>query len=267
MHVKGMEKIKLYTIPPWADRLSPREDVGPDSWPALVGPPENLIIMTSAAKREGLVSSAGATYDCSGVIPGNKVTLHRAVIGSRAHHNPYQAELVAMGLVLQGLPTGLRGRHIILGTSNSGAVQAIARPKQQSGQQHIEAIYRAAQALKSNGNTVETVWVPAQTTNVLKFLAKTAARLEMQLGHIPQSDFPSAKTTILRTARAKEKATPIPPHVRRFSRVLDQALPGAHTKKLYDNLRRKEAAVLIQLRTGMSRLNGYLHNIKAADSC
>lgn len=176
MHVKGMEKIKLYTIPPWADRLSPREDVGPDSWPALVGPPENLIIMPSAAEREGLLSSAGATYDCSGVIPGNKVTLHRAVIGSRAHHNPYQAELVAMGLVLQGLPTGLRGRHIILGTSNSGAVQAIARPKQQSGQQHIEAIYRAAQALKSNGNTVETVWVPAQTTNVLKLLAKTAAR-------------------------------------------------------------------------------------------
>ena len=52
----------------------------------------------------------------------------------------------------------------------------------------------------------------------------------------------------------------------RFSRELDQALPGAHTKMLYDTLRRKEAAVLIQLRTGMSRLNGYLHGIKVTDS-
>ena len=266
IHVEGMEKIKPYTVPPWADRLNPREDVGPDNWPTLLRPPENLIIMTSAAEREGLVSSAGATYDRSAVVPGNEITFHRAVIGPRTHHNPYQAELVAIGFVLQCLPRGLRGRHIILGTSNLGAVQAIARPKQQSGQQHIEAIYRATQALKSNGNTVETVWVPAQTTNVLKSLAKSAARGEMQLGHIPQSDFPSAKTTILKTARAREKATPIPPHVGRFSRTLDQALPGAHTKTLYDNLRRNEAAVLIQLRTGMSRLNGYLHIIKAADS-
>ena len=50
------------------------------------------------------------------------------------------------------------------------------------------------------------------------------------------------------------------------SRDLDQALPCTHAKKLYDTLRRKEAAVLSQLRTGMSRLNGYLHGIRATDS-
>ena len=46
----------------------------------------------------------------------------------------------------------------------------------------------------------------------------------------------------------------------------DEALAGAHTKMLCGTLRREEAAALIQLRTGMSRLNGYLHGIRATDS-
>ena len=80
------------------------------------------------------------------------------------------------------------------------------------------------------------------------------------------ADFPSAKATVLRNALGKGEATPIPPHVGWFSRELDQALPGAHTKTLYDTLRRKEAAALIQLQTGMSRLNGYLHGIRTTHS-
>ena len=35
---------------------------------------------------------------------------------------------------------------------------------------------------------------------------------------------------------------------------------------LYDHLTRKEVGVLAQLRTGMARLNGYLHRIRAAPS-
>src|SRR5436305_1421569 len=50
---------------------------------------------------------------------------------------------------------------------------------------------------------------------------------------------------------------------------VDAALPGKHTRRLYDQLSRKEASVLAQLRTGMARLNAYLHRIKVAatDQC
>ena len=51
-----------------------------------------------------------------------------------------------------------------------------------------------------------------------------------------------------------------------FSRNLDSALPGPQVRLLYDSLRRPEAAILAQLRTGRSRLNTYLHKIQAAES-
>src|SRR5688500_342935 len=47
---------------------------------------------------------------------------------------------------------------------------------------------------------------------------------------------------------------------------MDAALPGKHTRDLYGKLKRREACVLAQLRTGMARLNGFLSRIAAADS-
>ena len=188
LQVNGLEMIKPYMIPPWEDRLYPGEDLGPDSWPAVLGSPGNMAIMTSSAEREGPVGSGGATYDSSEAVRGNIVTLHEAVIGPRVHHHPYQAELVAMNLALKGLPRGLRGQHIIVGASNLGAVRAIARPKQQSEQQYIEAIYQAVQTLRLNGNTVATSWTPAQTSNELKSQAKHAARRALQQGHMLVAD-------------------------------------------------------------------------------
>ena len=47
---------------------------------------------------------------------------------------------------------------------------------------------------------------------------------------------------------------------------MDTALPGKHTRILYDSLKRRETNVLAQLRTKMARLNGYLHGIGAVES-
>lgn len=50
------------------------------------------------------------------------------------------------------------------------------------------------------------------------------------------------------------------------SKRVDKALPGKHTRKLYDVLKREDATILSQLRTGKCRLNGYLHRIGATVS-
>jgi hypothetical protein len=71
----------------------------------------------------------------------------------------------------------------------------------------------------------------------------------------------------MNTARSKllvEKT--LPEKVGKHSKRIDKALPGKHTKKLYDQLSQKEAAILVQLRTGMARLNAYLYRIRAAES-
>ena len=47
---------------------------------------------------------------------------------------------------------------------------------------------------------------------------------------------------------------------------MDRALPSKHIYILYDALNRGKANVLAQLRIGIARLNGYLHQIGAAES-
>ena len=49
----------------------------------------------------------------------------------------------------------------------------------------------------------------------------------------------------------------------KFSKAIVKALPGKHTRDLYDKLKRREASVLAQLRTGMTRLNGGEYPIPA----
>ena len=51
-----------------------------------------------------------------------------------------------------------------------------------------------------------------------------------------------------------------------FIRKLDTALPGKHTKEIYNQLSKKEASILAQLRTGKSKLNDYLKVIGASES-
>jgi hypothetical protein len=75
----------------------------------------------------------------------------------------------------------------------------------------------------------------------------------------------SAKATVLSLAKKKHQGKPIK-KVGEYTRKFDTAFPGKHTRLLYNTFKRTEANILAQLRTGMSRLNGYLHRINAADS-
>jgi hypothetical protein len=58
----------------------------------------------------------------------------------------------------------------------------------------------------------------------------------------------------------------LPDRVGSYSKRIDKALPGGHTRVLYDALKRLESDVLCQLRTGKARINSYLHRIGAVES-
>jgi len=49
-----------------------------------------------------------------------------------------------------------------------------------------------------------------------------------------------------------------------FTKDIDKTLPQRHSRTLYDDCNREEAAILAQLRTNKCRLNGYLSKIKAS---
>ncbi len=64
----------------------------------------------------------------------------------------------------------------------------------------------------------------------------------------------------------QQEGRKLPEDAGKFSKAMDTALPGKHTRELYDKLKRRAASVLAQLRTGMSRLSGFLGRIGAAES-
>jgi hypothetical protein len=58
----------------------------------------------------------------------------------------------------------------------------------------------------------------------------------------------------------------LPDRVGSYSKQLDKALSGKHTRTLYDALKRRKSDILVELRTGMGRANRYLHRIGAAET-
>ena len=52
----------------------------------------------------------------------------------------------------------------------------------------------------------------------------------------------------------------------KHAKQVDRALPGKHTKKIYDKLNHAQASVLAQMRTGHSTLHSFLAKIKKTTS-
>jgi hypothetical protein len=101
----------------------------------------------------------------------------------------------------------------------------------------------------------------------MKWIPTSCSKRDDEAGVVPEKQFPVMRSTTMNIARSKlPTKNSLPDKVGKYSKRIDQALPGKHTKEIYDQLSRKEAAVLVQLRTGMARLNGYLHRIQAVPS-
>jgi hypothetical protein len=210
--------------------------------------------------------TTGHTDDTLGIVTRREPITYAVTLGARTEQNPYIAELAAMAMAMRCLPHHLVGRQITILTSNLGALLAASQPRYQSGQASIEELYNAAHALRKGGNSISLVWVLSQGDFDLSRRAKEAARKATEPGRSPEGQYRQAKSTVINNARAKRGTRILAEEVGKYSREIDTALPGKHTRTLYDGLKRREASVLAQLRTGMAQLNGYLHQIGASES-
>ena len=162
---------------------------------------------------------------------------------------------------------GLKDFRITLITSNKAAALTLKNPRQQSGQEFVCQSYKLMSRLQRHGNQISVRWVPTSEDNKLLGMAKEHARAATQENAISQVQVPKMKSTTLKIARAQAiPSRKLPEDIGRHSSRVDTALPGKHTRQLYDRLSWKEASVLAQLRTGMARLNGYLFRINAAET-
>jgi ribonuclease HI len=267
-----METIQPFALAPWEERMQAtlgggQEGEEDDKIKELAKAGWAVRIATSSSARNDLVGMGGTIRIPISVARAGKIgETFSVTLGTREEHNPYTAELAAIAHGLNYLPE-IKYRAVVILTSNRSAAQAICNPRQQSGQGHIREIYDAIEKLRTNGNRVNLIWLPPDSELKIQKTAKMSARHATEPYMTPQRGFAKAKTTILNRTRAELRMErKLPDGVGRQSRKVDSALPGKHTRLLYDQLSWKEASVLAQLRTGMARLNGYLYQIRAAPS-
>ncbi|EAQ90194.1 hypothetical protein CHGG_06813 [Chaetomium globosum CBS 148.51] len=189
---------------------------------------------------------------------------------------PMSAEVERLFSVTGHMVTPLRNRLQantislcqILRSWNQSALAAVGQPRQQSGQSIIRQIYDLVRLHRQRGNSVNFLWIPAEIDFALGSDAKAAAQRASKQGRTPDSQMPQAKSTAMRLAMERQRATRVlPVGVGKFSKAMDAALPGKHTRHLYDKLKRKEAlAYWRSSEPGMARLNGFLSRIGAVES-
>ena len=107
--------------------------------------------------------------------------------------------------------------------------------------------------------------MPANSDTEPYQAAKGAAKKATEEGREVTTGSPHTESKMISTTRERIKRPPIPSAVGKFSKTIDAASPGKHTRTIYDKCNKKEARP-IPAEDWMSRLNSYLRRIRAAPS-
>jgi ribonuclease HI len=261
--METLETINPFTLAPWEERMQTDIDQ-PQDFQTRAGVYMQIAVSSSA--RNELVGFGVAIEKQLPRYRKLKLKTLSVTLGARAEQNSFSAELAAMAHALN-MVVGLKDYRITLLTSNKAAALTLRNPRQQSGQEFVRQLYKVMRKLRRNGNQINIRWISTSEDNKLRGLAKEQARAATQEDALPQERVPRMKSTTLNIARSQAvPSNDLPVNVGRHAKRVDAALPGKHTRQLYDRLSWKEASVLAQLRTGMARLNGYLYRINVADT-
>ncbi|KAJ3455686.1 hypothetical protein MRS44_017168 [Fusarium solani] len=266
--IERMETIQAYAVPPWHGRVLLECETDREAAVAAADSADDIVIATSASDRGGLVGMGGVICHKSPGRADKVVARYSVTLGSRDDQNPYTAELEAIAMALRCMPDGLQCQELTVLSSSQSSLKAITRPRQQSGQGTIRQIYDHIERLGKANNRVKMMWIPSRSDEfAMGHMAKRQARRATAAERTPESLPYQARSTRTRLARSQlRQQRTLPDRVGGYSKRIDKALPGKHTEALYDGLKRGEADVLSQLRTGMARINSYLYRIGAVES-
>lgn len=259
------ETIVAYAVAPWQERI-PLEIIGDEGKAkAKMAEVRGMLVATSTSGKRGMVGMGGVVREIGR--PPESTIPFAATVGRKEDQNVYVAELTVIKMAMAAIADARSNTSITIITNNQSAAKAIAQPGQQSGQRLMIEIYEAMKKMEKKGNRVRIWWIPRAVESELAIIAKEKAKETTQEECFATTASPKAVTTAYNKARnTLRQPKRIPTGVGRYTKELDAAIPGKHTKKLYDALDKREAGVLAQLRTGMSRLNGYLYKIGATDT-
>ena len=270
------EEIHAYSDAPWNEGLdvmiAEREQATVEAKGSCST--GELRVYVGGSARNGLVGIG--VYGVLNQSGKQSVAMRTAqTIAERSSMNAYAAELAAIGNATRQVRYSQRAMRVCcrvtIFTGSQGALKSLAQPRQQSGQYIIRDILETARYVQRNADVaLRFRWSPGHASTRGNEEAHALAKLATEQQRV------APQTTQLRSAMRSNLKGELyeyrnrlfwqQPEVGQVTRRLDKALPGKHTKKLYSGLKREEAAILCQLRTGKCRLKGYLGAIGVAES-
>ena len=270
-----MEVIRPFPLDPWQRSLGELiATVGSDMQELHEAGRARLWMFTSVSVRNGLVGTGL-------VVRVNQIEIisSNRTVGTDDTLNAHFAQLGVVSEAVAPLETMLPRIQmspwkvqVTIVVNNPAVLRSLAKPHLQGGQALITQITEAITRLTEMGAKVKLrppTEADNENTGRAHTLAREATRENSEVKTPPWARV-QLRASALRWARANSKQ-----HRKdnfqlwttgQFIRQLDSALPGPHTKVLYDSLDREKASILAQLRTGHARLNGYLHRIGKTES-
>ncbi|CAG7849766.1 SubName: Full=Uncharacterized protein {ECO:0000313/EMBL:CCA76123.1} [Serendipita indica DSM 11827] len=241
---------------------------------------------------EGKIGAAAVLYQ-----DGRRVKAIRHLLGKDMEHTVHEGELVGIALGLH-LAKEARGpiARINISLDNQVAIQSVAQCSAKAGQ-HINAtVRREITALRAEQerrelaessddalsdrvtSRMELMWLPGHEAAEGNEAADKEAKKAITEGTSSRDDLPgwlrhslpanlsAVKQELKRIT--KTEARDRRRESRRFKRAakIDETMPSGKYLALTDGLTRREAALLTQLLTGHTCLNGHVNRINRAET-
>ena len=264
-HPRRLEKIKPYVIAPWEPRIvyeKYTQNGDGDASTSLFQERRLLITTTAVENRHGIAYGFSQAYVTTWTARGVRINSSRI-------QNSYTAELQAVVEALKRAKENSPPNSTVLMVSaNLSVLQVLNKPDKQSGQCLIQAIYNTLKELKQRSVKVIWMWISATIPCVTRDRAKEGAHKALEGGGSTCTAlrWDTMSSTISQMAPQLAYKKMLPQGVGNAIRELDTALPGKHIKEIYNFIIKRDARILIQLRTGCARLNQYLSRIKVVNS-
>jgi len=258
---EGMEKIPAFTKPPWMEapevnlELPTREDVQPRE--------RELLFYADGSCRNGRTGA--------GWFSPNLNRRWRTTIAWAPNTDAFYAEQWAIKSGLESIAKvagDLRPNYNTI-RFLCDCKRILGRIKSPGGTKdtNLKEIYDSLRGLRKQGISVRFQWVPAHKGFEGNEAAHEEAVAATEEGTTPlHSQVKTRQQTIQTSGIAAERIEELYRSYQTGQKIknLDKSQPGKHTKNIYDRCKKQEARILVQLRSGYSRLNDYLWCIGAA---
>lgn len=158
-------------------------------------------------------------------------------------------------------------RIVHLFTNNRAALATLRTPVRRSRQAIVSNILRHVRYLTGFRNRVVFAWTPVSSIFELGQKAKRLAQRSTEEGRAAQDPVELTKRAV-KNVQSRLRRAPSQTSTTFGETVcrINAAWLGNHTRRIYDDISKRRASILAQLRTSMTPLYGYIHNIKLAET-